>query len=166
MNSDNEESQPQHQLLKDYSLWNLGLATAIASLSSFLIVLAFTTALSFISRELWTEMIIWPPALFIGGGVGGGIGGILASWEIRTAINEKSKITPFQLFPPDLFYLSILVLLTYVLEMLSESLILQILLFVLEIALFIVIGRNISKLTLNVSETIEISDIKETNSEE
>ena len=110
-------------------------------------------------------MIIWPPALFVGGTLGGGIGGIVASWEIRAAINENSAITPFQLFPPDLFYLSLLVLLTYVLEMISESIIFQILLFVLEIAWFVVIGRNISKLVLKVSETTENSDIQETDSE-
>lgn len=165
MNPENEEGKRGSQLSEEYSLWNLGQVTVMASLSSFLIVLAFTTVVSLISRELWSEMIIWPPALFVGGALGGGIGGILASWEIRTAINEDSPITPAQLFPPDLFYLSLLVLLTYVLEMLSESIFLQILLFILEIAWFVVIGRNISKFALKITETPEKFDIQEIDSE-
>ena len=146
--------------------WNLAIAIVLAPLSSFLIVSFFTIAINVISRELWSSSsIIWPQLIYVGGIIGGTIGGIVVYWEIRIAQSKNSSLSPVQLFPPDLFYLGLLFTLTYVLEMLSESLILQGFLFLLEIAWFVVIGRNISKKTLETSEKTEDSDIQNTDSE-
>jgi membrane protein implicated in regulation of membrane protease activity len=133
---------------KKVTFWDMALAIIIAPITSFFIILLLTNVINFISREDWDLPIIWPPELFIAGLIGGFIGGIITFWEIRMVQNNKRDLIPGKLFSPDLLYIGGLAVLTYFLEILSESLLLQGLLFLLEIAWFIVLGWNISKLSL------------------
>ncbi|MHA2244666.1 MAG: hypothetical protein ACXADY_06820 [Candidatus Hodarchaeales archaeon] len=148
------------------SPWNLAIAIVSAPLSSFLIVSFFTLGLNVISQEQWpSSTIFWPQLIYVGGIIGGTIGGSVVYWETRIIKSKNSSLSPAQLFSPDLFYLGLLFTLTYVLEMLSENLVLQGILFILEIAWFAVIGRNISKKILEIQEKIEDSDIQNKDSE-
>ncbi|UCG90206.1 MAG: hypothetical protein JSU57_00330 [Candidatus Heimdallarchaeota archaeon] len=177
MKSNTEDPISPSSLSESSFPWNLVLAVVFAPLSCFLIVFCFTSIADFIHNidiNLLDEFpfivpyiksqtpIIWPPALYFGGIIGGIIGGLLAYWEIRTELSKNSSLKPVPLFSSDIFYLGLLTLLIYVLEILSESIILQGLLFILEIAFFTVIGRYISRLTVSVSETSTESDITDT----
>ena len=72
-----------------------------------------------------------------------------------------------QLLSSDLLYISLLIILTYVLEFLSESFILHGIFFMLEIGIFIIIGRNISKYTMErpnkQRETVEQTSESQNN---
>ena len=140
------------------------LALILAPLSCFTLVFFITNGIDFIAQEQWAGVpIIWPSMLYLGGIVGGTIGGIVAFLEVRAYTNQKQSLGTVQLFSSDLFYLFLLVLLTYVLEMLSENLVFQGLLFIFEIAFFIVIGRNVSRKSieiLTVPEDVENQEIE------
>lgn len=166
MEPNTEELQSPSQKSEDISLWDLILAVVLAPLSSFCIVIFFTSAIQFIAQEQWPHVpIIWPPVLYLGGIVGGTIGGLIAYVEIRSIVNQNHPLNPVQLFSSDLFYLSLLILLTYVLELLSENLVLQGLLFILEIAFFVIIGRNISRKSLEILTVTEKPEPQDTDTE-
>jgi hypothetical protein len=136
---------------KKISQGDLVLAIIVAPVTSICLVIFITSGIQFIAQEQWSGVpILWPPALYLGGIIGGIIGGIVAFVEIRAFINQDQSLSPIQLFSSDLFYLTLLILLTYVLELLSENLIFQGILFILEIAVFVVIGRNISRKSLEI----------------
>ncbi len=124
-------------------------ALLIAPISSFFIVLLLTSGIGVIARENWpSNIILWPQALYISGILGGLLGGCVACWEIWMHFTNDRPISPSKLFSSDLLYITLLFLLTYLLEFISESISLQGLFFVLEMAFFLVIGRNISKFML------------------
>ncbi|MFX0185092.1 MAG: hypothetical protein ACFE95_18570 [Candidatus Hodarchaeota archaeon] len=133
---------------KKVTFGEMALAIIIAPVTSFFTILLITNVINFISREDWNLPVIWPPELFVAGLIGGFIGGIITLWEIRMVQNNKRDLIPGKLFSPDLLYIGGLAILTYFLEIISESLLLQGLLFLLEIAWFIVLGWNISKVSL------------------
>ncbi|MFX0123905.1 MAG: hypothetical protein ACFFAE_09725 [Candidatus Hodarchaeota archaeon] len=154
------------QKTEDISLTNLVLAIILAPVSSFGIIIFFTSAIQFIAQEHWSQIpIIWPPALYLGGIIGGTIGGLIAYIEIRSFLKQNHSLSSVQLFSSDLFYVSLLILLTYILELLSESLLFQGLLFILEIAFFTVIGRNISRKSVEILTMTEEPEIQETDTE-
>ncbi|MFX0087603.1 MAG: hypothetical protein ACFFAU_18280 [Candidatus Hodarchaeota archaeon] len=129
-------------------------ALLIAPLSSFFILLLLTSGIGVIARENWpSNTILWPQAIYISGTLGGLLGGCVVCWEIWMNFTNDRPITPSKLFSSDLLYIMLLFLLTYLLEFLSESISLQGLFFVLEMAFFLVIGRNISKFTLEKPNT-------------
>ncbi|MHA2227507.1 MAG: hypothetical protein ACXAC8_19980 [Candidatus Hodarchaeales archaeon] len=163
METDKQEHQSSSEQLKNIPNWSVAIALLLAPLTSYLIVSGFVILITIISNEQWPLTIIWPPALYEGGIIGGFIGGLLTFWELRKAIDNNKPLLPGKLFPSDLFYLGMLVLLTYVLEFLSESLIIQGIFFLLEIAFFTVIGRNISKIMLRTTETKESQDSQPPN---
>jgi len=136
---------------ENISLGNLVLTIILAPLSSFCLVFFVTKGIEFIAQEQWPGVpVLWPPILYLGGIAGGTIGGIVAFLEIRANLNHKQSLTPVQLFSSDLFYLFLLMLLTYVLELLSENVVFQGIFFILEIAFFVVIGRNISRKSIEM----------------
>ncbi len=166
MKSSENDSHTPSSLIKSFSLWNFILAGVLAPLTCYFIVFFFTSVVDFISREQWPHLpVIWPPAIYTGGIIGGTVGGFLVIWETRQKLDSNSPLEHAQLFTQDLLYLGLLAILTYILEILSESIILQALLFIFEIACFIVIGRNISRLTLKISTTSENSNNLKEDSE-
>lgn len=166
MKTNAEEPYDSSENSEDISQGNLILAIILAPLSSLCIVIFITNGIQFIAQEQWAGVpILWPPLLYLGGIVGGTIGGIVAFIEIRAIINQNQSLSPVQLFTSDLFYLSLLILLTYVLELLSENLVFQGILVILEIALFVVIGRNISRKSLELITITEDTKTHEIDSE-
>lgn len=166
MNLTDEDDHASNFLSTNISPWNFFLAVLLAPLTSYFIVVFFTSVLDLISREQWPiYTVIWPPAIYFGGITGGTVGGFLAFWEIRQNSDSNNSLIEARLFTQELLYLGLLTILTYILEILSESIILQTFLFILEIAFFIVIGRNISKLTLKFSISSENSKDTEEDSE-
>ncbi|MFX1282019.1 MAG: hypothetical protein ACFFB5_00125 [Promethearchaeota archaeon] len=174
MKSNPEDPNTPSSLSESNNPWNIIIGVVLAPLSSFLIVFCFTTVINFIHNidiNVLNEFpflmpyiksqtaIIWPIAIYAGGIIGGIIGGLLAYWEITMKLRKNSPLKPVPLFSSDIFYLGLLIILTYVLELLSESVILQGLLFILEIALFTVIGRYISRMAVSISETSVNSNI-------
>ncbi|MFX0015409.1 MAG: hypothetical protein ACFE98_12530 [Candidatus Hermodarchaeota archaeon] len=148
---------------EDISPWQITLAIVLAPFTSAVLVIFATEVIDLISQEQWANVpIIWPPLLYIGGIVGGTIGGFVALMELRSVQYKNSALRPTKLFSPDIFYLGLLITLTFMLEMLSESELLQGLLFILEVLFFIVIGRNISRKSLEISSTSEETDIQKT----
>lgn len=147
--SEIKKPQDPTKILTDIPLGTMGYTLLVAPVSSVIIILFITSALAFIARENWANnVIIWPSVLYIGAILGGLIGGIVVCWEIWMSHSNNRPISNPQLLSSDLFYIALLIILTYVLEFLSESFILQGIFFMLEIGLFIVVGRNISKYTL------------------
>ncbi|MFX0205709.1 MAG: hypothetical protein ACFFDT_06950 [Candidatus Hodarchaeota archaeon] len=160
-----DDDNPNENLEK-ISLGNLVLAIILAPLISLCLVIFITNGIQFIAQEQWPGIpILWPPLLYLGGIVGGAIGGIVTLIEIRALINQNQPLTPVQLFSSDLFYLTLLMLLTYLLELLSENLIFQGILFILEIAFFVVIGRNVSRKSLEIVTMTEDTENQEIESE-
>lgn len=151
---DTVDSDKQQSRLKKIPWFNYALALLTGPVSCYFIVLLFTSGIRIITRETWPDNLIrWPLALFYGGILGGLIGGIILCWEIWMDYSDKKPITPPQLLSSDLLYLFVLFLLIYLLEFLSESISLQGLFFILYIAFFLVIGRNIGKSVLEKPET-------------
>ena len=142
------ENKPETYTLTDIPLLNLILAMLIAPISGFLIVLFITSLIGVVSRELWSLQILWPPLLFVGGVVGGIIGAIMVCGEIWLVKDEKMEIIEPQIISPDLFYIGGLALIVYILEILSESIFLQGILFILEIGWFSILCWNLSKSVL------------------
>lgn len=166
MKTDNINPNESSKSSEEISLGNLVLAIILAPLTSICIVLFITNGIQFIAQEQWSGIpILWPPVLYLGGIVGGTIGGIVTLIEIRSIINQNQPLSPVQLFSSDFFYLTLLLLLTYLLELLSENLIFQGMLFILEIAFFIVIGRNISRKSLEIMTITEDAENQEIGSE-
>lgn len=151
---------------ENISLGNVVLAIVLAPLSSFSLVFFVTNGIEFIAQEQWPGVpVLWPPILYLGGIIGGTIGGIVVFLEIRAVINQKKSLGPVQLFSSDLFYIFLLMLLTYVLETLSENLVFQGIFFILEIAFFIVIGRNISRKAIEMLTMTEEPEDQEIDTE-
>jgi len=150
---DTVDSDKQQSRLKKIPWFNYVLALLTGPVSCYFIVLLFTSGIGIITRETWPNIIRWPIALFYGGVLGGLIGGIILCWEIWMDYSDKKAITPPQLLSSDLLYIFVLFLLTYLLEFLSESISLQGLFFILYIAFFLVIGRNIGKYSMEKPET-------------
>ena len=144
--SETEKPQDPIKIQTNIPLVTMGYTLLVAPISSVIIILFITNAITFIARENWPDnVIIWPPILYIGAILGGLIGGIVVCWEIWLKYSTNRPISNPKLLSSDLFYITMLIILTYVLEFLSESFILQGIFFILEFALFIVIGRNIGK---------------------
>ena len=113
---------------------NVAIALLIPPIIGFFIVLFITSLFELIARELWPSLaVIWPEVLYYGGIFGGALGGIVAIAEILMYHSQNRQLTPGKVFPPDLYYIGGIMFLTYVLEFLSESQLLQIILFLLEI---------------------------------
>ncbi len=180
MKSNTEDPNTPSNLSEANSPWNIVLAVVLAPLSCYIIVFCFTSLAEFIHNvdinlidgfpfiDLYVKSqtpIIWPPALYLGGIIGGIIGGLVVYWEIKIKMSKNNPLRPVKLFSTDIFYLGLLIILTYILELLSESIILQGLLFILEIAFFTFIGRYISRLTVSTSETPEDPSILDKDSE-
>ncbi|MFX1505416.1 MAG: hypothetical protein ACFFDC_04790 [Promethearchaeota archaeon] len=166
MITDDDNPNESSENSEEISQGNLVLAVILAPLTSLCLVILITNGIQFIAQEQWPGIpILWPPVLYLGGIVGGAIGGIVTLIEIRTIVNQNQPLTPVQLFSSDLFYLTLLMLLTYVLELLSENLIFQGMLFILEIAFFVVIGRNISRKSLEMITMTEDTENQEIESE-
>lgn len=128
----------------------LAISMALAPLSSFSIVLILTNVINLISRQEFDEPIIWPQLVFIGAILGGSLGALIAYWEIRISQKNNQSMRPGKILSIDLAYIFGLAGLIYLLEIISESLILQGLLFLCEIAWFTVLGLNISKVTFEI----------------
>ena len=137
---------------QDITLITVATALLIPPIMGYFIVLLFTSLFEAIGREIWSTVpIIWPDILFFGGIFGGLIGGIIALIEIILYHYQNRNTMPGKIFSPDLYYTGGLMVFTYVLEFISESQILQAILFLLEILFFIVIGWNISKMLLETN---------------
>lgn len=161
---DTVDSDKQQSRLKKIPWVNYTFALLTGPVSCYFIVLLFTSGIGIITRDTWPiNFIRWPIALFYGGILGGLIGGIILCWEIWMDYSDKKPITPPQLLSSDLLYLFVLFLLIYLLEFLSESISLQSLFFILYIAFFLVIGRNIGKYAIEKPETRK--DILDVSSE-
>jgi len=148
------DSDKQQSRLKKTPWLNYIFALLTGPVTCYFIVLLLTSGIRIITKEQWPNNLIrWPIVLFYGGILGGLIGGIILCWEIWMDYSDKKPITPPQLLSSDLLYLFALFLLVYLLEFLSESISLQGLFFILYIAFFLVIGRNIGKSVLEKPET-------------
>ncbi|MFX0150832.1 MAG: hypothetical protein ACFFAJ_08640 [Candidatus Hodarchaeota archaeon] len=161
MENNTEKPETHIKSLSKVTFWNVALAFISAPITNFMVIVFITNIITFISREDWNLPIIWPPELFIAGIIGGLIGGVITLWEIRMVQANKRDIIPGQLFPPDLLYIGGLAVLTYFLEIISENLLILILLFLLEIAWFVILGWNISKVFLGELEKQEKPIIEE-----
>jgi hypothetical protein len=166
MKTDDDNSTESSDNSEEISQGNLLLAIILAPLISICIVIFITNGIQFIAQEQWAGVpILWPPVLYLGGIVGGTIGGIVTFIEIREIIDQNRPLNPVPLFSSDLFYLTLLMLLTYVLELLSENLIFQGILFIFEIAFFVIIGRNISRKSLEIMTLTEEAENQKIESE-
>ena len=148
-------STPKEIFYTKINVLSIGIGLLIPPIVGYFIVLFLTSSFNLISSELWTLPVIWPEMLYVGGVVGGIIGGVITLFEISLFHSKKRPITQGILFSSDLYYIGMLMLLTYFLEFLSEHVLMQIILFLLEIGLFAVIGRNISKILLETDKTQE-----------
>ncbi|MHA2347386.1 MAG: hypothetical protein ACXACP_11765, partial [Candidatus Hodarchaeales archaeon] len=141
----------------------------IPPIVGYFIVLFLTSAFNLIATQLWTLPVIWPNMLYIGGILGGLIGGSIALYEISLYHKKERSITRGTLFSSDLYYIGTLMFLTYVLEFLSEHILMQIILFLLEVSLFAIIGWNLTKLLLETDppqQKVQSHDITVSPSEE
>jgi hypothetical protein len=143
-----DSSTPKEIFYTKINVLSIGIGVLIPPIIGYFIVLFLTSSFSLIASELWTLTIVWPDMLYAGGIIGGVIGGVITLYEILLFHSKKRPITRGELFPSDLYYIGLLMLFTYVLEFLSEHVLMQIILFLLEVGLFIVIGRNMSKMLL------------------
>jgi len=100
---------------------NLAISMALAPLSCFSIVLVLTNIINLISRQEFTESIIWPPLIFIGAIMGGSLGALIAYGEIRISQKNNQTITPGKVASPDLAYIFGLAGLIYLLEIKSKT---------------------------------------------
>ncbi len=147
--NDTVKPQDPAKIKSNIPIGTMGYVLFVSLISSVIIIIFITSAINFIARENWADnVIIWPSILYIGAVLGGLIGGIVVCWEIWMNFSTNRPISNPKLLSSDLFYITMLIILTYVLEFLSESFILQGIFFILEIAIIIVIGRNISKYTM------------------
>lgn len=152
MQTDIEELHDPSPLSESIPPLQLAFAIALAPLSGITIVAFSTVVIQLISQEIWSQTpIIWPPALYIGAIIGGIIGGVLTYYETSVSHNKSSSLSSVQVFSPDVLYIGLLGILTFVLETLSESLIFQAMFFFLEIAWLAVFSRNISKYALKLT---------------
>ena len=149
---------------KTINLIYLGMALLIPTIVSYFIVLFFTSSIGVISRQLWTLPIIWPEQLYLGGIIGGFLGAIVGILDIWMVNNRDREIRPGKMLSPDLYYIIILIGFTYVLQFISDSLVPQIIFFLLEIGIFLIIGWNLSKILLETETEAFIEEV--TNFEE
>ena len=166
--SETEKPQDPTKIQTNIPIGTMGYELLVALISSVIIIIFITSAIAFIARDNWPDnVIIWPPLLYTGAMLGGLMGGIVVCWEIWMNYSTNRPISNLKLLSSDLLYITALIILTYVLEFLSESFILQGIFFILEIAIFIVIGRNISKYTMEKTndrgKTIEQASESENN---
>ncbi len=153
---------------KVVNLIYLGIALFIPTIVGYFIVLFTTSSIGVISRQLWVLAIIWPEALYIGGIIGGFLGGLIGVWEISMFHRRKREVTPGKILSPDLYYIITLMGFTYILQFISDSLVPQGILFLLEVGFFLIIGWNLSKILLE-TDTKELDQQvsnTETNQEE
>lgn len=135
---------------------NVAIALLIPPIIGFLIVFLITNLFELAAKELWPSLpVIWPEVLYYGGIFGGALGGIVAIAEIIMYHSHNRQLTPGKIFPPDLYYIGGIIFLTYALEFLSESQLLQVILFLLELLFFVVIGWNISKILLETNVLVK-----------
>ena len=118
---------------RDITIINVAIAILIPPIIGYFIILFLTNLLTLISRELWLLTIIWPEILYYGGIGGGFLGGLIAVAEISMYHSQNRPVKLGKIFHPDLYYVGGIMVMTYILEMLSESLLLQGVLFLLEI---------------------------------
>ncbi|NHJ02386.1 MAG: hypothetical protein EAX86_09650 [Candidatus Heimdallarchaeota archaeon] len=133
---------------KKPSYLNILLSVLIAPITSYFLIVLITSGIEFISLELWQLKVVWPSVIFLGAVIGGFGGGMLVVIEAVLNMKKLRPITPPDLLSSDLAYISIIIGITYILEMIVEMIFLQVLLFLLEIALFFVFSRNLAKFTL------------------
>jgi len=123
----------------------------ISTASCLAIIFFLTNIIEFIARQepTWTTIKInWPSILYLGAIIGGMVGTGITYIELKLWQEDNYSITPGKIASNDLVYIVLLFIMTYSLEILSESLILQGIMYLLEIGFFIVLSRNITKLTL------------------
>ncbi|MHA1978401.1 MAG: hypothetical protein ACW98I_15975 [Candidatus Hodarchaeales archaeon] len=148
---------------------NVIIALLIPTAIGYLSIVLITNVFTFISRELWSISVIWPELLYTGGLLGGILGGLLAIIEVALFHYKNYTIIPGESVPSDLYYIGVLAVFTFILEFFSESLVVQVILFLLELGFFAVLGWNMSKLSLEtrispkprIVTSTEISSIKE-----
>ncbi|PWI49215.1 hypothetical protein CEE45_02420 [Candidatus Heimdallarchaeota archaeon B3_Heim] len=149
MTEDNQVDMSKYQLTyQPINVLNVIIALLIPAVVGYFTVLLITSVFTFISRELWSIPVVWPGILYYGGLIGGVFGGIIAIVEVALFHHKNRQISSGKIIPSDLYYIGVLALFTYVLEFFSESLLLQVVLFILELGFFLVLGWNISKLSL------------------
>ncbi len=132
-----------------YSFLNLILLIAIGPITSYFLVLLVTNGIEWISLELWRLAVEWPDQIYIGAILGGLGGGFMALVEVLLDRREIRLITAPNLLSSDLAYITMIIAISYILEILVEMVFIQVILFCLEIAFFLVFSRNLAKYTLN-----------------
>ncbi len=143
--NDLKEINSRISTLNEIPPLNLIISMIIAPISSILIIFFVTSIIELISRDQWSVQIVWPPLVFIGAFIGGITGSIILYGEIWLIKNEKIDLIRPQLLSSDLLYITAIGVIVYILEIFSESLILQGILFLLEIVWFSVLSWNIGK---------------------
>ena len=111
---------------------------------SFALLVLFTSLLNLLALGEWTNLIIWPPMLYLGGIIGGVLGGSITSYQIMKVSKENNRLKPRELVAPELIYVGAIIALVYLMEGLSEGVVVQVLLFSLEILWFTILCRNLT----------------------
>ena len=142
------DTSKYHLTYQPLNVLNVIIALLIPTAVGYLSIVLITNLFTFISRDLWSISVNWPEILYLGGLLGGLFGGIIAITEVALFHYKKRKINSGKTLPSDLYYIGVLAVFTYVLEFFSESSLLQIVLFLLELGFFVVLGWNMSKLSL------------------
>lgn len=149
------DSKEQKITYQPLNILNIIIALLIPVTVGYLSVVLITNVFTFISREIWSLQVVWPDVLFLGGFLGGLFGGIIAITEVALLHYKNYKVAPGEAIPSDLYYIGVLIVFTYVLEFLSENQAMQIILFFLEVSFFFVLGRNMSKLSLETRVNVK-----------
>lgn len=130
-------------------------AIIFTCISSFIIVFFIIGIFDYLARQepsFSSLPVIWPALIYVGAVLGSLLGGIIAYWEIWRWISNEITFTPGKLASTDLVYVLGLFILTYILEVFSESIILQGIMFLLELVFFMVWGRNIVKIISEIPQ--------------
>jgi len=152
-----DESDSSKDIIPQKSSFPLNplLAIIFTCISSFIIVFLIMSIFDYLARQepsFSNLPVIWPALIYAGAVLGSLLGGIIAYWEIWRWISDEIAFSPGKLASVDLAYVFGLLILTYILEVFSESIILQGIMFLLELALFMVWGRNIVKIIVEIPQ--------------
>ncbi|MHA2137371.1 MAG: hypothetical protein ACXACW_06215 [Candidatus Hodarchaeales archaeon] len=163
MTEENKVDVSKYELTyQPLNILNVIIALLIPTAVGYLSIVLLTNLFTFISRGLWSIPVIWPEILFLGGLLGGLLGGMIAITEVAFFHYKDRKITSGKTLPSDLYYIGVLAVFTYVLEFFSESLLLQVVMFLLELGFFTVLGWNMSKLSLETRISVRKDTILST----